>query len=230
MITRRILLIGILIASAGCGLWNGSAKEKFSGTLELNEHVLGAKAAGRVMSLNVDEGSQVKKGDLLATLDRYAQTKKDYERAVELFKQGGSNHQAVEYAQLAMEDQSIISPVDGVVLVKVHDAGEVVGAGSAVLVVGDRSRYWVRIFIPEGIINRVRMGQPAKVKFDGLDRSFEGHVSFISSKAEFTPRNVQTAEERITQMFAVKVDINNPPEFLRPGVACDVTLNLGDGN
>ena len=226
MIARRIIFIGFLIASAGCGLWNDVSKEKFSGTLELNEHVLGAKAAGRVMSLNVDEGSEIKKGDLLATLDRYVQTKKDYERAVELFKQGGGNRQTIEYAQLAMEDQAIIAPVDGVVLVKVHDAGEVVGAGSAVVVVGDRARYWVRIFIPEGMINRVRMGQPAKIKFDGLSQSLDGHVSFISSKAEFTPRNVQTAEERITQMFAVKVDIEHPPEFLRPGVACDVTIKM----
>ena len=89
---------------------------------------------------------------------------------------------------------------------------------------GDRARYWVRIFVPEWMINRVRMGQSTKVKFDGLDQSFEGRVSFIASKAEFTPRNVQTAEERVTQMFAVKVDVEHPPEFLRPGVACDVII------
>lgn len=223
---RYLMITGLLLASAGCGLWNGADHEQFSGTLELNEHVLGAKVAGRVTSLNVDEGSEVKKGDLLATMDRHEQTDKDYQRAVELYKQGGANHQSVEYAQLAVEDQAITSPVDGVVLVKVHDVGEVVSAGSAVVVVGDRARYWVRIFVPEGVINRVQMGQKAKIKFDGLNEAFDGQVSFIASKAEFTPRNVQTAEERITQTFAVKVDIQNPPQFLRPGVACDVSLDF----
>lgn len=228
MNAQRALLIGLMILFSGCEFWNPASHQTFSGTLEISEHVLGAKAAGRLVTLNVDEGSQVKKGELLATLDRYEQAKKDYERAVTLFNDGGATRQAVEYAQLAVDDQTVVSPVDGVVLVKVREQGEVVGSGSAVVVVGDRSRYWVRIFIPQGAINRVRMDEPAKIKLDGLDGSFGGRVSFIASKAEFTPRNVQTAEERVTQTFAVKVVINDPPEYLRPGVACDVTLDLND--
>lgn len=223
---QRALIIGVMIILSGCEFWNSGSRQTFSGTLEISEHVLGAKTAGRLATLSVDEGSQVKKGDLLATLDRYEQAKKDYERAVTLFNDGGATRQAVEYAQLAVDDQTVVSPVDGVVLVKVREQGEVVGAGSAIVVVGDRSRYWVRIFVPQGAINRLRMEQAAKIKLDGLDESFSGRVSFIASKAEFTPRNVQTAEERVTQTFAVKVTFDNPPDYLRPGVACDVTFDL----
>ena len=223
---RSIFLVLLLLIMSGCGSWNEKSKETFSGTIEINEHVLGAKVAGRIISLNVDEGSEVKKGDVLATLDRYNQLKKDFNRSSELLKAGGANQQAVEYAQLAVDDQSIISPVNGVVLVKVHDPGEIVGAGSAVVVVGDRSHYWVRIFVPQRIINRVRIGSAATVKLDGLSQEFPGHVSFVSSQAEFTPRNVQTAEERIVQTFAVKVEIDNPPDYLRPGVSCDVTIAI----
>lgn len=229
-LTRCVVTVALMAALAGCEFWNSSSHHTFSGTLEINEHVLGAKVSGRLMMLNVDEGSSVKKGEVLATLDRYEQTKKDHERIRALFKDGGTTRQAVEYAELAMDDQTVVSPVDGIVLVKVREQGEVVGPGSAVVVVGDRSRYWVRIFIPQGMINRVRIDQPAKIKLDGLDRSFDGRVSFIASKAEFTPRNVQTPEERVTQTFAVKVVIDNPPEFLRPGVACDVVFNMEDGN
>lgn len=225
---RKIFLIGFMVALAGCGQFNRDKAMTFSGTLELNEHALGAKAAGRLVSLSVDEGSEVKKGELLATLDHYEQSDKDYQRTVELFKQGGANQQAVEYAALALDDQKIVSPVDGVVLVKVHETGEVVSAGSAVVVVGDRSEYWVKVFVPEGIINRIDINAPAQLKFDGISRTFEGHINFISSKAEFTPRNVQTAEERITQTFAVKVVLDHPPSFLRPGVACDVTIQFKD--
>ena len=223
---RSVMCAFLLIVSSGCGFLSEPDRETFSGTLELTEHVLGAKVSGRVTTLAVDEGGKVHSGELIATLDRYAQSKKDYERATALFNQGGASRQAVEYAQLAMEDQMIVSPVTGVVLVKVHEAGEVVGSGSAVVVVGDMSRYWVRIFVPERFINRVRMGDLAKIKFDGSKDPVTGRVGFIASQAEFTPRNVQTAEERILQTFAVKIEISEPPDFLRPGVACDVTLDL----
>ena len=136
------------------------------------------------------------------------------------------SQQAVEQAELAMKDQRAVSPVDGVVLTKVHETGEVVGGGSPVLVVGDRSHLWVKLFVPEGYINRVRFAQEATVRFDGLARAFKGRVSFISPDAEFTPRNVQTPEERVTQTFAVKVTLEETENFLRPGVAADVDLPL----
>jgi len=211
---------------AGCN-GNGGTKElKFSGTLELNEHSVGARAAGRIVSLSVDEGSEVKKGQLLATLDRYEQFKKDFDRVRQLFEQGGTNQQGVENAQLIWDDQAVFSPVDGVVLVKVREMGEVVSAGSPVAVIGDRSNVWVRIYVPEGVINKIKMNQPAVLYFDGLKKTFNGRVSFIASQAEFTPRNVQTQEERITQTFAVKVTLENPEPFLRPGVSCDVMIRV----
>jgi multidrug resistance efflux pump len=212
------------LALVGCDRLTGSRQMTFSGTLELNEHALGAKSSGRLASMTVDEGSMVQKGQLLATLDRYDQAKKDFDRTSELLKQGGVNQQALEYAGLALDDQQIVSPVDGVVLVRVHDLGEVVNAGSPVLVVGDRSQFWVKIYVPEGAVNRLHMNDPAQLKFDGIAQTFNGHISFIASKAEFTPRNIQTVEERVTQTFAVKVTLDNPPEFLRPGVACDVHI------
>ena len=224
------LIAIIFIFSVGCGQTHNHDEFKFSGTLELTEHSLGAHASGRLASLFVDEGQSVKKGQLLATLDRFEQVKKDYDRAAVLFKEGGVTAQDLEYAQLALEDQEIISPVDGVVLVKVHEVGEMISAGAAVVVVGDRSSLWVRIFVPEGKINKIRMNQSAALHFDGMKETFQGYVSFIASEAEFTPRNVQTAEERITQTFAVKIILDHPPEFLRPGVAADITLEMNDSD
>jgi len=77
-----------------------------------------------------------------------------------------------------------------------------------------------------------RPDQPRAIKrtrdghVDGLKKTYPAHVSFIAPAAEFTPRNVQTPEERITQMFAIKVTLNNPPDDLRPGVAANVKLDL----
>ncbi len=223
--TKKIISLIIFCLSIGaCSQENNFQSLKFSGTLELTEHSLGARAAGRIDSVSVDEGDEVKEGQLLATLDRFEQAKKDYTRAKELFQEGGVTQQALEYAQLTLEDQQVVSPLQGVVLVKVHETGEVVTAGSAVLIIGDRRSLWVRIYVPEGMINKIELNQPASLHFDGISEEFSGHVSFISAQAEFTPRNVQTEEERITQTFAVKVAMDNPPSYLRPGVAADVII------
>ena len=224
---KRILLL-ILFFAAGCARSENSSTLKFSGTLEMTEHSLGAKAVGRLISLSVDEGDEVKQGQLIAALDRFDQTEKDLKRVEQLLAQGGASQQDLEYARLAMDDQRVVSPMDGIVLVKVREVGETLGAGAAVVVVGDRKNLWVRIFVPEGIINKIKMNQTAVLHFDGLEQTFHGHVSFIAPRAEFTPRNVQTSEERITQTFAVKVTLTDPPTFLRPGVACDVVMNLKD--
>ncbi|MCB9757316.1 MAG: HlyD family efflux transporter periplasmic adaptor subunit [Candidatus Omnitrophica bacterium] len=218
------IISAIIVLGIGCGYHSDFAEMKFSGTLELTEHALGAKAAGRLITVNVDEGQMVKQGQQLATMDRYQQNARDYQRIEKLFKQGGATQQDLEHAALAMEDQQIVAPIDGVVLVKVHEVGEVVAAGLPVVVIGDRQSLWVKIYVPEGQVNKIKMGQAARLSFDGLKETFRGQVSFIASQAEFTPRNVQTAEERITQTFAVKVTLKDAPQYLRPGVAVDVSI------
>ena len=219
---KKIMLMIALGLIVGCSPKQDAFNTKYSGTLELTEHVLGAKVAGRLTTLDVKEGDMVKASQVLATLDRYEQAKKDDERVSELLKSGGSNAQALEYAQLAVEDQQIISPIDGIVLVKSAEIGETLSAGAGVVVVGDLKDQWVKIFLPEGLIGQIHLGQKALIRFDGLDKSYEGHISFIGTKAEFTPRNVQSSEERITQVFAVKVALDKPDEYVHPGVASDV--------
>lgn len=220
------LIIGLLHSN-----WDKIFKSDrltLSGTLELTEHSVGARAPGRLDLVKFEEGGRVQKGELIATLDRFDQTSRDLERTRALFKSGGATRQTLELAELAYEDQSILSPVDGVVLVKVRESGEVLAAGSPVAVIGDDQRMWVKVFVPEGVVNRVRIGQPATLKLDGISERLKGHVSFVAPKAEFTPRNIQTAEERITQTFAVKVTLDDNGFRARPGVAADVRLDLKD--
>jgi HlyD family secretion protein len=216
------VFFSMMILFAGCN-YNGRA-HVYSGTLELTEHSVGARVSGRLITLLVDEGDSVKKGQLLGILDRAEQTERDYRRAQGLFEHGGTTRQNLEQAALAWEDQRVVSPVDGVVLVKAREPGEIVSAGGTVVDIGDTAEFWVRIYIPEGDVNRVRMKQEASVHFDGLNRAFKGHVYYIAPTAEFTPRNVQTPDERATQTFAVKVMLDEREPNLRPGVSADVTL------
>lgn len=226
----RLSLLLLLVLGAGCKHRDKKNELQLTGTLELTEHGVGVPVLGRIASLLVDEGDEVKMGQVLATTDRYAQTARDYNRLVELLAKGGANQQQVEQAELSMQDQRVLSPVNGVVLTKVHDTGEVVDAKSPILILGDRSKLWVRVFVPEGIINQIKMEQPVTLRFDGLNQGYKGHVSYISPEGEFTPRNVQTPEERVTQTFAVKVTLDETQTFLRPGVAADVIFRLDKEN
>lgn len=215
------LVIGVFVVADHL---KKEAMQQLSGTLEMTEHSLGAPMPGRIAQLLIEEGSTVKKGQLIATLDHYDQAKKDYDRLESMLRSGGIDKQSVEHAWLSMKDQEISSPVDGVVLVKVREVGEVVTAGQAVAVIGDPSDRWVKVFVPEGKINQVKLGQKAKLRFDGLKQPVFGTVSYIAPKAEFTPRNVQTAEERVTQTFAVKIRLDGGQDGAHPGVSADVEL------
>lgn len=213
-----------LAAGLGCTRLLGTGPRTFSGTIEVTEHAVGARAAGRLVTLTVDEGDEVTVGQVLGTLDRFEQAEREHQRNTQLVKSGGVAQEEFEHSKLSLEDQQIVAPVAGTILVKVHETGEVVGANTPVVVIGDRSKMWVRIFIPEGEINRVAIGQAADVRVDGMARAFPARVSAVAPKAAFTPRNVQTKEERVTQTFAVKVTLDAPDPALRPGVAADVTL------
>jgi len=222
---RVIIGVLTLILMGGCSGKQDFKHMTFSGTMEMTEHVLGVKTAGRLTTLNVKEGDHVQKGQLLATFDRFEQDKKDYARLGELYKNGGANQQSLENAALTLEDQQVISPLNGIVLVKSAETGEIIPAGGGVAVIGDPADQWVKIFVSESLMHQLSLNQTAVITVDGADKKYKGHVSFIADKAEFTPRNVQTPEERVTQTFAVKIAVDDPDVNLHAGVAADVRFN-----
>lgn len=120
----------------------------------------------------------------------------------------------------------VIAPFDGVVTVRQRQPGEVVAPGSPVVTVSNFGDRWVRIYIAENRLGAVAIGAPATITTDTHeDRSFPGAVSFIASEAEFTPRNVQTTEERVKLVYAVKVRITGDTALaLKPGMPADVSL------
>jgi HlyD family secretion protein len=136
---------------------------------------------------------------------------------------------AVHQVDATLSNAVIAAPFDGVISVRDREPGETVGAGAPVLTelnLGDR---WVRIYISEDRIGAVKLGQAATISADTYPgKTYGGAVSFIASEAEFTPRNVQTTEERVKLVYAVKVritgDANND---LKPGMPADVRLEIG---
>ncbi len=128
----------------------------------------------------------------------------------------------------ALEQMVVVAPFGGLITVRHREPGEVVAPGVPVLTVMDPDDRWVRIYVREDRIGAVRIGQPASVTTDTYaDRAYEGRVRFIASEAEFTPKAVQTAEERVKLVYAVKVRIaGDPARDLKPGMPADVRLAL----
>jgi HlyD family secretion protein len=120
----------------------------------------------------------------------------------------------------------VTAPFDGVVTVRHREPGEAVTPGAPVLTLLDPDDRWVRIYIRENQIGLVQLGMAAEISSDTYpDRVYQGEVVFIGSEAEFTPRNVQTTEERTRLVYPVKVRITGDPGFeLKPGIPADVTL------
>ena len=128
-------------------------------------------------------------------------------------------------SQLA--DTIAVSPVDGVVLVKAADVGEVLAAGTTVVTIGDIDHPWLRAYINETDLGRVKLGQKAKITTDSYPgKEYEGRVSFIASEAEFTPKQIQTQEERVKLVYRIKIDLANPKHELKSNMPADAVLSL----
>jgi HlyD family secretion protein len=126
----------------------------------------------------------------------------------------------------ALADAHILAPVSGVVTQTLVDAGEIVMRGTPIVVVTDLDNAWANLFVPEPMVPRVKLGQSARVVTDAGGDGLPGTVTFVSPKAEFTPRNVQTAEERSKLVYRIKVGVDNRAGILKPGMPVDAELEL----
>ena len=133
---------------------------------------------------------------------------------------------AVTQLDAMLANAVIRAPFGGVVTVKDREAGETVPAGAPVVTLMNLDDRWVRIYVPEDQVGAVHLGQAARITADTYrGKQYAGQVAFIASQAEFTPRNVQTQQERVKLVYAVKVRVTQDPTHdLKPGVPADVSL------
>jgi HlyD family secretion protein len=135
-------------------------------------------------------------------------------------------------ASLAMIDSQLadtiaISPVDGVVLVKAADVGEVLAPGTTVVTVGDIDHPWLRGYVNETDLGKVKLGARAKVTTDSYPgKVYPGRVTFISSEAEFTPKQIQTEQERVKLVYRIKIEMDNPRRELKSNMPADAEIVL----
>lgn len=178
---------------------------------------------------------------------RLAEAERDLKRSEALFRGGAIGQEAYDKAQVAykvarsdqeqaraqvaaleavLANMQIRASFDGIVSVRHHEPGEVVPAGAPILTVMNPNDRWVRIYMAENRLGAVRLGQKVTIATDTYpNKRYGGEVAYIASQAEFTPKNVQTTEERVKLVYAVKVRITDDPHFeLKPGMPADVHL------
>lgn len=124
----------------------------------------------------------------------------------------------------ALADATITAPIAGVVSETLADAGELLQPRAPVIVLTDLDHVWANVYIDEPAVPRLTLGQPATLFTDAGGAGLPGTVSYISSKAEFTPRNVQTAEDRSRLVYRVKISANNPAGTLKPGMPVEAEI------
>ena len=130
--------------------------------------------------------------------------------------------------QKGVTDATLKSPVGGIVTEKLVEVGEIIAARAPALVVVDLDRAWADVFVPEPAIPQIKIGQPATVFTDDGGPGIAGTIGYISPKAEFTPRNVQTAEERSKLVYRVRINVDNKDGVLKQGmpVEAEIALNV----
>jgi HlyD family secretion protein len=133
----------------------------------------------------------------------------------------------LELAKIMLGYTTLRAPFSGVILTRQTELGEVMQPGTPVVTLADLDHVWLRAYVAETDLGRIRWGQAATVHTDTYpDKAYPGQISFIASEAEFTPKSVETHKERVTLVYRIKIDVENPRHELKPGMPADATIHL----
>jgi HlyD family secretion protein len=245
----------VRVDEAGVGVRQSNLALTLAGTREqeikaAQQNMLDAKAdleekqidADRAQKLFAKDEATAQERDLAATaLKRsqatYAAAQQRYNEAVE-----GSRKEDIAIAQANLKQAQtdlglsqvdlgytvLRSPFTGVITVREAELGEVVAPGTPVVTLADLDHVWLRAYIAETDLGRIRWGQDATITTDTYPgKKYHGRISFISPSAEFTPKSVQTTTERVTLVYRIKIDLDNPNHELKPGMPADAHVDLG---
>ncbi|MGC8594956.1 MAG: HlyD family secretion protein [Candidatus Kryptoniota bacterium] len=320
---KRILVMSLILSIlseflTGCGRSGVSGNISASGTIEATDVILAAQVPGKIVKMNYEEGSTVKKGDTLAEIDhsmlleqvkeaealleiarqqyklalagarsediKVAQeavsqalisfnlAEKNYKRMEGLYKEKSASQAqyddakarydialaqlktsqetlkkvekisrpeeikqasarvqqaeaALEIARINLDNSYIISPIDGSVTEKLLEPGDFAAVGTPVYTVSDLRKMKMTVYVTEVELAKIRLGDHADVVLDGMPHHiFPGRVTYISQTAEFTPKDVQTKEDRVKLVFGVQIEMENSMNYLKAGLPAEAVI------
>jgi HlyD family secretion protein len=209
-------------AQSGTAGYLEQLQQQAANPLTLEAKVGAAESQFQIADANVALAeAQVKGLEMGATPEQVAAA----EAQVELARA------ALEVLQVQVDQFTLEAPISGLVLERPVQVGEVAMPGAPQMKLGSLDRLTLTVYVPEDQLGQVRLGQPVSVTVDAYpERTFAGTVTFIANQAEFTPKNVQTKEERVSMVFAVKVSLPNTDHALKPGMPADAVLLEAEGH
>jgi membrane fusion protein YbhG len=138
-----------------------------------------------------------------------------------------SARESLGLSRINLDYTMLRAPGNGVITVRQAEVGEVVSPGTPVVTLADLDHVWLRAYVAETDLGRIRWGRDATIRTDTYpDKAYHGRISFIASNAEFTPKSVQTFKERVTLVYRIKVDVDNPNHELKPGMPADAEIDF----
>jgi HlyD family secretion protein len=188
------------------------------------------QAKGFVSAATLDQADTAQK-QASAVLERDQSLQVAAARNVEVAQASVHNgEEALALARIVVGYTTLTAPFDGVVNVRQAELGEVVAPGTPVLTLADLDHVWLRAYLNESDLGRVRLGQAVTVTTDSHpDKRYRGNIAFIAEKAEFTPKSVETHAERVSLVYRIKIDIDNSSHELVPGMPADARIALPAG-
>ncbi|MFC1607127.1 HlyD family secretion protein [Candidatus Latescibacterota bacterium] len=306
---NKLMLILMIVVSLNTGCLS-DVQDDFtgSGTFETQETLISAQVSGEILSLGIEEGDRVSKGQILAEIDvehlalqrdataagleelkwndkiiereiaaahesinqanaGHENIGKTRERLTNLYQQGASTRERLDSIETeftisssrlqatknhleglkaksgsigATRDKinaglhvldhqigkgSVTSPVDGIIIEKYTEIGELAAPGAPICSIADLSSMWLTIYIGEEMLGKVKIGNNAKLRVDSHPgQNFTGKVTWISSDAEFTPKNVVTKDSRVDLVYAVKIIVDNSDGIFKIGMPADAFI------
>ncbi len=214
----------------------------YAGTLETTKVIISARVPSDIASVFVAEGDNVSVGQPLMELgcDAYKilarQIDNDFNRATQLMARG---HMSVaEYDMLTRNKQDndlklswcqVTAPVDAMVVTRFREVGEVVSPGMPLVALANPYDIWAYFYVPYGMLHKLKVGQRVVgILPETQDMRFDGRIVKISEQAEFTPKNVQTRDERTRLVYGIKVQFYNPDLILKAGMTIESTLQIDE--
>lgn len=240
---KKFVFIFIIIVIVAAGFWYFSFKQKqddflYAGTIEATRVDIPARLATVISHIAVSEGDKVTKDQILFELEcddlkiQNELVTQNYERTQRLVKVGSVPRESYDLAKSKRDETKLklswckgISPLSGTVLTRYRESGEWVSPGMKLLTLADLNSPWAIVYVPQTLVAQLKLGMTVAGFLPELNmKRFDGQITKINSEAEFTPKNVQTREERTRLVYGIKITFANTEEILKPGMSIEVQL------
>lgn len=212
-----------------------TASSSYSAIAQAQANLVKAKASYEKAKNDYERYSSLIKEELVSKSEfdrvkmQYESAKAEMDAILKSIAQAEANYKAAQQrlleAKADLNETKIYAPAHGVILSRPVETGEVVNPGTVLYVMVDLNKLYVKVYVPEPDIGKIKLGTPARVYIDAYpERYFNGKITKIYEQAEFTPKNVETKEERVKLVFGVEVSVDNPEGLLKPGMPADVVI------